>query len=756
MELHRIPDTVLDIIVGNIVFISPASVPALLSSSARIRCSTLRALFSTVTIPDDTRHTLSPEDDAYIPLGDKHARAFLAEPEIYGAYIKTLKITDPVILHNENCSNNNLFLFTGGTRKEPTGLLTPVPISTHTIDLWLRCIPSLQNFIWCSTSLPPDGICETLGLHSKMLRCFAYEPASSLLVTPVEKGVGCSVTPSSLSTSPITNHICISTFTKWYTSVITLITIMLRVRVIDVVWFDEELCDAIAGLERLTSLTIGTSGTTLRDRGLQRLIGGCRSLQHLSLRDVEGRISRSFWSSVILPPSLRSFVISMSESGPHHSWTADHLYSLANLSLSHLESIRIKRVLNPIIDLGFDAPVDDVGRWPGTLIPSELAESLKGKIRVLDCDWWLWSLGDLRTVLDRCPDMEVIRIGLDVPFTKIFSLTSCLSALRNLRAISLCVPAEHAPQSPIPKDVPIWCPPSPVTPVIPHLPPTPLSSPVKRATYATYRVSESPTPPMETACTGMTDPALPSLRDIKKLAKKCQKLEILGESRGTWTIDREPLFKVNFLEPTEPDHVISNRIRWEQSVAAAGPKPELRDNHSWIESDWHREEIEKERTRRFEKQQEVEREKQRQLEKEERKRELEKLKSPSVPISPALPVSPTSAIAPTEDAHPFPLPAATRLSKQKPIQPIKEATNHGPAIPSTSRTRTSASASNVKRGGGRGRGSGWSHSARAEKPSAEAPSGRARRSSAGASRGGGRGRGRSITRATAVRVGLVL
>jgi len=330
--------------------------------------------------------------------------------------------------------------------------------------------------------------------------------------------------------------------------------------------------------------------------------------------------------------------------------------------------------------------------------------------------------------------------------------------LRNLRSISLCIPAEHAPQSPIPRDASIWCPPSPVTPVIPYSLPTPMSSPVKRGAYNAPRLPEPTTPPMESgplAVTSITDPALPSQRDIKKLAKKCEKLERLEwyghDARGTWIIDREPLLRIGFQEPAGPTDELLDRVRWEQAAAAAGWKPDSREGQAWVESEWLMHELGKEKERKLEKEREIERDKQREKEKAERKREQER---PKIEVAPPSPVFPVVSLSPAEDPlqSQFPPPSITRLSKQKIVKSQKQSTDTVSSSSSTWNKRGSGSPSNAKRGSGRGRGqtpaSGW----RGEKPNGEGSTARSRRTSTGGGRGTGRGRGKPNNRGSSVRV----
>lgn len=117
---------------------------------------------------------------------------------------------------------------------------------------------------------------------------------------------------------------------------------------------------------------------------------------------ISGRLSRSLWEKVELPPSLTHFSVRISEAGPHHSWVADHLHSLSSLSFAHLTTIHVVRTVHP-----FDRRLDAVAVLQP--LPSELARSLRAarSLQVLECDWWAWSAENLKAVLESCQKLQV-------------------------------------------------------------------------------------------------------------------------------------------------------------------------------------------------------------------------------------------------------------------------------------------------------------------------------------------------------------
>lgn len=126
------------------------------------------------------------------------------------------------------------------------------------------------------------------------------------------------------------------------------------------------------------------------------------------------RLSRKLWSKVeFIPPRLRKFSIQISESGPHHSWTADHLESFASLKLETVTHLSIKRLLPfPQLtasgnELEYDLKIDSVAVLKP--IPSDVVEAIREMPSLvnLQCDWWSWKLDDVKALADKCTKLEV-------------------------------------------------------------------------------------------------------------------------------------------------------------------------------------------------------------------------------------------------------------------------------------------------------------------------------------------------------------
>jgi hypothetical protein len=262
-----------------------------------------------------------------------------------------------------------------------------------------------------------------------------------------------------------------------------------------------------------------------------------------------GRLSRNLWSKVgSLPPHLRKFQVAISESGPHHSWTADHLLSIPQLQLNILSHLSIMRIVpaphfSSSNVLEYDARIDDVATLKA--IPKDVVGVIRGAtaLTVLECDWWSWRPEDVKALLERCTQLEVVillfssihslaqiifwqllKLSFDAPFAKLLAMTSTFTPLTRLLKLSVSIPQEHALGStPIPT--------SPVLTSSFH-PLTPAASPVRRRTSL-------PSPDTELTSqffcvddaklNGLADPSLPPTREVKRFVKKCPRLVELGK-----------------------------------------------------------------------------------------------------------------------------------------------------------------------------------------------------------------------------------
>jgi hypothetical protein len=101
----------------------------------------------------------------------------------------------------------------------------------------------------------------------------------------------------------------------------------------------------------------------------------------------------------------------VSENGLHHSWTKDHLLSLHAIPFASLATLSvIRQEMHPRIENNtpiYDAVVDDVLALKP--VPKELVDKLRTatSLTCLECDWWAWTISDLKVVLENCPNLEV-------------------------------------------------------------------------------------------------------------------------------------------------------------------------------------------------------------------------------------------------------------------------------------------------------------------------------------------------------------
>lgn len=126
-----------------------------------------------------------------------------------------------------------------------------------------------------------------------------------------------------------------------------------------------------------------------------------------------GRLSRVLWTKPLsFPMSLRHLRVVIAETGPHHSWTTDHLNSISAVPLHALSSLSIeRREALPSLNNGsptYEVVVDDVVAIKP--VPREFIEKMKqtkSNLTALQCDFWGYSISDVKVLLESCPKLEV-------------------------------------------------------------------------------------------------------------------------------------------------------------------------------------------------------------------------------------------------------------------------------------------------------------------------------------------------------------
>lgn len=141
-----------------------------------------------------------------------------------------------------------------------------------------------------------------------------------------------------------------------------------------------------------------------------------------------GRLSKACWTGVApLVSALKTVRITYAEQGPHKSWTADHLDSIASLVLCPtLESFSVSRrppegALVPGQHFTSSFPISDV------FVPRPMSEKLLEAIiergeawKQLGLDFWQIDVeSTLKRLLDKTPSLVQLRVLLDSPFKTI-------------------------------------------------------------------------------------------------------------------------------------------------------------------------------------------------------------------------------------------------------------------------------------------------------------------------------------------------
>ncbi|CEL61096.1 hypothetical protein RSOLAG1IB_04336 [Rhizoctonia solani AG-1 IB] len=492
-------------------------VPLLAECGRSFHNATANVLFKTCLLPDS--------DEALSPV--------VRNPARYALRIRTLVVIDPPREHEES----TLFELEETDEEGEE-----------------------QELVWGSSVPPPDGICEIFTTFTPNLKRFSFAPSS----LPRDNTPPLKWDAPSLSVLPPLAHLRLTRLSQSGASALASHPPDVQHLELDFIWLDDWVCERLARMPRVKRMTISTGGTKLTDRGVGALVEGCEALEILELVEVQGRLSKSLWSNVELSPTLHTLKIALSESGPHHSWTADHLLSLPCLvGLDRLTTISITRTYNG------QGQVDDVA--VAKPVPRDIVDALAAcnKVKHLECDWWAWGADELKELIEGCVNLETLRITLDAPFARLLSLTSSFAHLAHLTHLYVSVLSTHAPSAP----------PSPVlqTPGVspfglvngygigmgvggimigsptssPLLLTRSLKSPAKLVLPVPLPESESPvTSPVvgagntnEVIESPTVDTVVPPLRDVRKFVRRCPKLVLLEwfgrTGRGAWVAHRE-------------------------------------------------------------------------------------------------------------------------------------------------------------------------------------------------------------------------
>ncbi|KAF8513016.1 hypothetical protein BU17DRAFT_95752 [Hysterangium stoloniferum] len=543
--LDGLPESVLETLVSQIMLACPSLTSTLLSGMGkRVHSCAVRTLFTSVTLHDDARHFMAANVS---PLASQHPlQALLSNPERVPGSLGLVTIDE-----DEEDSDS-----------DAAGKYARVavqPMSAKDLAHLLSTCVQLEEFLWISSNLPPDGIGEVLADNCSRLSAFMFVPEPPLRAALA--GTAPSGRPnipkwdapslSLLASLPLTKLHITRLSQSGARSLMAFFSqlgeeSLLEDVKLDFLWLDDPLCEKLVEAGRkIKRLDVSTSGTKLTDKSIINIFDGCDSLETFGLIEAQGRLTRNLWSKIDkTPPRLHTLKVCMSESGPHHSWTADHLLSLSHLQLQTISHLTIMRLTSSPQQsasgtaLEYNAPIDDVAILK--VIPKDLVAAIKEAtaLTVLECDWWSWKPEDVKTILERCTQLEYLKLAFDAPFAKLLTLTSVFIPLTNLLKLSICIPYSHSPGL-----VPALS--SPLSTTLPCNPLTPAASPVRRRTSLPSPVTDFASQVFvadDSKHGEQADPSLPPIRDVKRFVKKCPRLTELEwygrNGRGRWLVSR--------------------------------------------------------------------------------------------------------------------------------------------------------------------------------------------------------------------------
>ncbi|KAF9507087.1 hypothetical protein BS47DRAFT_1489049 [Hydnum rufescens UP504] len=650
VTLDSLPDRVVAELVASILASEPAQRLTLITSlDARVRTAALTQLFDTAVLPDDAR-LVDPIKASLLPSVGC-VSALLLNAERYGPFVRRLSISDPLFFASVDKPPNTLLQFdtedVGRDEKIPTNASGVGPLPAFVLSRVISACVNLEEFVWLSSTSPPDGICEILGsCNTKLVSC-SFTPPSMLLshTSPARLVLPRWDAPSlpHLSALPLSSLRINRLSQQGARSLSVLFAKIseysnLEDISLDFLWLDDQLCDSLvlAG-RKLKRLQLATSGTKLTDRGIITILEGCDALEELSLADVQGRLSRSLWSKITgLPPSLHTLRVSFSEAGPHHSWTTDHLVSISALSMDTITRLSIVRSIHP-----YDTHLDDVAALKP--VPRDVLDKLRdsNSVRILECDWWAWRPFDLKEVLEDNPDLEEVSITFDAPFSKLFALGNVFANMLQLRRLRVSITPRYAPGVPTGASLLLHQQQQPLTGSmsLTTLGSSPVtvthgfgnrneSSPLSKSSTLSLPASSNSGQPLQTppqtpsdlsiplgsslpstspltSITALppptpailTDPSLPPARDVLKFARRCPKLERIDwygrHARGSWLVHRDPFpvssslnsVRLDFIPPPIASPDVLDRTARERDAQMWGWTPTIpRLGHEWSRS----------------------------------------------------------------------------------------------------------------------------------------------------------------------------
>jgi hypothetical protein len=144
-----------------------------------------------------------------------------------------------------------------------------------------------------------------------------------------------------------------------------------------------------------------------------------------------GRLDKTTWTQIdTWPTTLRSIIIEIDESAPHHSWVLHHLASIHHIPFAQLDTFRVKRLVHPSALLPYppvnaSVPKIQKGHDSEAISPALLEAIMEGegeiRMRDLCLDWWEMGPNELDALVKGCTGLARIQVGITFALVKLVS-----------------------------------------------------------------------------------------------------------------------------------------------------------------------------------------------------------------------------------------------------------------------------------------------------------------------------------------------
>ncbi|KAK4047883.1 hypothetical protein OIO90_006044 [Microbotryomycetes sp. JL221] len=437
------------------------------------------------------------------------------------------------------------------------------PLDTKAFLCLLSKLTNLSTFEWTTTRAPTFPLCEAITLASPHLTVFRFDPSN---FQRHGSSSTCITVPSTVrwdaqdidSLPKTIVHLELSNLSQAGVKALGLaLSSLQQIETLNIhhtPFFDDALAEEIASNEkRLKRLRIGDmSGTKFTDAGIVRLLEDCWSLEELELDCVEGRLSKTCWSKVSdLPDKLQSLVLRYSETGPHKSWTLDHLTSLkALLASPNLVHVSIARRLDPAC-LVFGSHESVICSIDPLMTPSPCPEGLyealmkrAGSLQTLDLTLFALDGSKLKYLMDQLTNVVRIDVLLDGEFKMLTNLATSFAACTDLRHFEVYITPSRMPRLTPLKEIGR----SSQLPISPTASPDHTRAMLASPPTTVTEVPESPPHSRRASACGplilhpALEHAIPATKDWRKLLRKTHNLESVAWAGrggvGTWYFHR--------------------------------------------------------------------------------------------------------------------------------------------------------------------------------------------------------------------------